>query len=136
LEPGPLVKKFGRSPSALCPTRAHRIAEMNRKCAPYSTTISRILVSVTTTVPPALSLDLVASSGLPPVENTYDTTLGDAALALAKRWHAADVLGIGGNGPTDASAGHAECTPGFAALSVARLRQHFSPPFHLGSLIM
>lgn len=41
--------------------------------------------------------------GMPPVENVYDTSLATAAYDLAKKWHTSDLMGIGGNGPADAS---------------------------------
>ncbi|KAK9817160.1 hypothetical protein WJX72_010543 [[Myrmecia] bisecta] len=41
--------------------------------------------------------------GMPPPVNTYDTSLADQAFALAKAWHLADVMGIGGNAPESAS---------------------------------
>lgn len=37
--------------------------------------------------------------GPPPVTNEYDTSLGQAAFDLAKRWHTCDVMGIGGEPP-------------------------------------
>ena len=40
---------------------------------------------------------------MPPVQNMYDTSLGDAATQLAKRWHMSDVMGIGGAPPKGAS---------------------------------
>ncbi|KAL6763643.1 peptidase family M1-domain-containing protein [Haematococcus lacustris] len=40
--------------------------------------------------------------GLPPVTNTYDSSLAQAAYSLAKRWHTADVMGIGSSGPEGA----------------------------------
>ncbi|EFN56549.1 hypothetical protein CHLNCDRAFT_144199 [Chlorella variabilis] len=43
------------------------------------------------------------SPGMPPVTNRYDESLAAGAYALATRWHTADVLGIGGGGPTAAS---------------------------------
>lgn len=42
-------------------------------------------------------------AGMPPVTNRYDESLAAGAYALATRWHTADVLGIGGGGPTAAS---------------------------------
>jgi leukotriene-A4 hydrolase len=41
---------------------------------------------------------------MPPVKNEYDESLGQAAYELAKRWHTADVMGIGSEGPKGASA--------------------------------
>ena len=41
---------------------------------------------------------------MPPCENTYDTSLAQAAFDLATRWHTCDVMGIGGGPP-----GWAEC---------------------------
>ena len=40
---------------------------------------------------------------MPPVKNQYDESLGQAAYELAKRWHTADVMGIGSEGPKGAS---------------------------------
>jgi leukotriene-A4 hydrolase len=37
--------------------------------------------------------------GMPPDVNTYDESMAEAAYALARRWHATDVLGIGGSPP-------------------------------------
>lgn len=34
--------------------------------------------------------------GPPPVNNEYDTSLGQAAFELAKKWHTCDVMGLGG----------------------------------------
>ncbi|KAL4448420.1 hypothetical protein ABPG75_005639 [Micractinium tetrahymenae] len=42
--------------------------------------------------------------GMPPVTNTYDESLGQAAYELAKKWHTSDVMGIGSSGPQGASA--------------------------------
>ncbi|GMH36402.1 hypothetical protein BSKO_04270 [Bryopsis sp. KO-2023] len=42
--------------------------------------------------------------GMPPIDNEYDTSLAAAAENLAKKWHASDVLGVGGTGPEGASA--------------------------------
>lgn len=42
------------------------------------------------------------SPGLPPVQNDYDPTLGQAADALALKWHTSDLLGIGSKGPAGA----------------------------------
>ena len=42
-------------------------------------------------------------AGLPPVQNDYDSALGQAAEALAKKWHTSDMMGIGSQGPQDAS---------------------------------
>lgn len=44
--------------------------------------------------------------GMPPVTNSYDTSLATAAYDLAVKWHTADVMGIGapppaGAGPQD-----------------------------------
>ena len=41
---------------------------------------------------------------MPPAVNTYDTSMGDAALALASSWHSSDIMGIGTNGPPAAGA--------------------------------
>ncbi|DBB10759.1 hypothetical protein WJX82_009512 [Trebouxia sp. C0006] len=43
------------------------------------------------------------SPGLPPVQNDYDPTLGQAAEALAKKWHTSDLMAMGSNGPQGAS---------------------------------
>jgi len=43
------------------------------------------------------------SPGLPPVENSYDHTLADASMNLAKSWHTCDIMGIGGEPPKAAS---------------------------------
>ncbi|PRW45014.1 leukotriene A-4 hydrolase isoform X1 isoform B [Chlorella sorokiniana] len=43
--------------------------------------------------------------GMPPVTNRYDENLGKQAYELAKKWHTSDVMGIGSNGPAEASAG-------------------------------
>lgn len=40
--------------------------------------------------------------GMPPVENSYDTSLATAANDLAVRWHTADVMGIGADPPAGA----------------------------------
>jgi leukotriene-A4 hydrolase len=32
---------------------------------------------------------------MPPVTNTYDTSLATAAYDLAMRWHTCDVMGVG-----------------------------------------
>ena len=45
---------------------------------------------------------------MPPAVNTYDTTLGDAARALASAWHTSDVMGLGTAGPRSASASNIE----------------------------
>ena len=42
-------------------------------------------------------------AGLPPVQNDYDPALGQAAEALAKKWHTSDLMAIGSQGPRDAS---------------------------------
>lgn len=42
--------------------------------------------------------------GMPPVENSYDHSLATASYELAKVWHTADVMGIGGAAPPAASA--------------------------------
>ncbi|KAG2497173.1 hypothetical protein HYH03_004762 [Edaphochlamys debaryana] len=42
--------------------------------------------------------------GMPPVTNTYDTSLATQAYDLALRWHTCDVMGIGSEGPAGASA--------------------------------
>jgi leukotriene-A4 hydrolase len=46
--------------------------------------------------------------GMPPVKNEYDSSLGKAAEDLARRWHTSDVMGIGSNGPSGASAADTE----------------------------
>jgi len=38
------------------------------------------------------------SPGMPPVSNTYDSSLAEEAHDLAKRWHTCDVMGIGSGG--------------------------------------
>ncbi|KAI3426280.1 hypothetical protein D9Q98_008653 [Chlorella vulgaris] len=47
-------------------------------------------------------------TGMPPVKCEYDESLGKAAYDLAKRWHTADVMGIGSSGPSGASAADIE----------------------------
>lgn len=42
--------------------------------------------------------------GMPPVKNSYDTSLATAAYDLASAWHTADVLGIGADRPATATA--------------------------------
>ncbi len=42
-------------------------------------------------------------AGLPPVENDYDPALGQAAEALAKKWHTSDLMAVGSKGPQGAS---------------------------------
>jgi hypothetical protein len=37
--------------------------------------------------------------GMPPVSNSYDTSMASAAYDLAVRWHTADVMGIGADAP-------------------------------------
>lgn len=37
------------------------------------------------------------------MQNNYDSALGQAAEALAKKWHTSDMMGIGSQGPKDAS---------------------------------
>ena len=47
---------------------------------------------------------LHALAGLPPVQNDYDPALGQAADALAKRWHTSDLMSLGSKvGPSNAS---------------------------------
>ncbi|GLC43936.1 hypothetical protein PLESTB_000211500 [Pleodorina starrii] len=41
--------------------------------------------------------------GMPPVTNSYDTSLAQQAYDLAMRWHTCDVMGIGSDGPPGAS---------------------------------
>lgn len=41
---------------------------------------------------------------MPPAVNKYDTSMGDAALALAAAWHGSDIMGIGTAGPPAAAA--------------------------------
>ena len=41
---------------------------------------------------------------MPPAVNKYDTSMGDAALALAAAWHGSDIMGIGTTGPPAAAA--------------------------------
>lgn len=43
------------------------------------------------------------SRGMPPIENIYDTSLMTEPYGLAKKWHTSDLMGIGGQGPKDAS---------------------------------
>ncbi|GIL75506.1 hypothetical protein Vretifemale_5282 [Volvox reticuliferus] len=43
------------------------------------------------------------SPGMPPVTNTYDTSLAQQAYDLAMKWHTCDVMGIGSDGPEGAS---------------------------------
>jgi leukotriene-A4 hydrolase len=43
------------------------------------------------------------SRGMPPCDNTYDTSLAQAAFDLATRWHTCDVMGIGGGHPGPAA---------------------------------
>ncbi|GLI61916.1 hypothetical protein VaNZ11_004440 [Volvox africanus] len=43
------------------------------------------------------------SPGMPPVTNTYDTSLAQQAYDLAMKWHTCDVMGIGSDGPAGAS---------------------------------
>lgn len=40
---------------------------------------------------------------MPPEVNTFDERLAGKAYDLARRWHLADVMGIGGRQPKDAS---------------------------------
>lgn len=42
--------------------------------------------------------------GMPPVSNTYDQGLAQAAYSLAGRWHTCDIMGIGADPPAGASA--------------------------------
>ena len=42
-------------------------------------------------------------AGLPSVQNDYDPALGQAAEALAKKWHTSDLMAIGSQGPKGAS---------------------------------
>eukprot|EP00775_Hariotina_reticulata_P009872 gene9872-10030_t len=42
--------------------------------------------------------------GMPPVKNSYDTSLATAAYDLAVKWHTADIMGIGADPPAGASA--------------------------------
>jgi leukotriene-A4 hydrolase len=39
------------------------------------------------------------SPGMPPVTNSYDTSMASAAYDLAVKWHTADVMGIGAESP-------------------------------------
>jgi hypothetical protein len=39
------------------------------------------------------------SPGMPPVANSYDTSMASAAYDLAVEWHTADVMGIGADAP-------------------------------------
>jgi len=48
------------------------------------------------------------SPGMPPVKNNYDTSLATAAYDLAVQWHTADVMGIGAEAPSGASASDIE----------------------------
>lgn len=51
-----------------------------------------------TQVPAVASIDWDAwyfKPGMPPATNTYDTSLGAAALELARKWHTCDVMGLG-----------------------------------------
>lgn len=41
---------------------------------------------------------------MPPVKHDYDSSLGQAAEELARRWHTCDVMGVGSNGPLGAAA--------------------------------
>lgn len=41
---------------------------------------------------------------MPPVKNSYDTSLATAAYDLASAWHTADVMGIGADPPATATA--------------------------------
>ena len=42
-------------------------------------------------------------AGLPPVQNDYNPALGQAAEALAKKWHTYDLMAVGSQGPSGAS---------------------------------
>ncbi|KAG2443497.1 hypothetical protein HXX76_001850 [Chlamydomonas incerta] len=58
-------------------------------------------------VPAAQAVDWqtwLYGTGMPPVTNSYDTTLAQQAYNLALKWHTCDVMGIGSDGPAGASA--------------------------------
>ena len=46
---------------------------------------------------------LCVCAGLPPVQNEYDSASGQAADALAKKWHTSDLMAVGSQGPSAAS---------------------------------
>lgn len=63
--------------------------------------------------------------GMPPVVNTYDTSLAEAAYALALRWHTGDVMGIGRFGPLEPDMG-CKCR------ACKQVRWHKAPAIGMG----